>query len=95
MKKSILSIISLAISYLAFAQTPQSFQYQAVVRDAAGVALVNQLVGFQLSIIPGLPANPSEYVETHSAITNAFGVVTLSVGTGATTDNFTAIKECV
>src|SRR3989339_2126279 len=93
MKKIIFSIIGLAISYLTFAQTPQSLQYQAVVRDVNGVALINQPVYFQLSIIPGLPTNPAEYVETHTGtLTNAFGIVTLSVGSGITTDNFTAIN---
>src|SRR3989339_1511654 len=92
MKKIIFSIIGLAISYLTFAQTPQSFQYQAVVRDVSGVALINQPVYFQLSIIPGLPTNPAEYVETHTDTTNSFGIVTLSVGSGITTNNFTAIN---
>ncbi|OFX28444.1 MAG: hypothetical protein A2X08_13525 [Bacteroidetes bacterium GWA2_32_17] len=93
MKKLILSIVSVAISYLIFAQAPQSLQYQAVVRDVNGVALINQPVYFQLSIIPGLPTNPAEYVETHTGtLTNAFGIVTLSVGSGITTDNFTAIN---
>ncbi|OFX35717.1 MAG: hypothetical protein A2X08_12075 [Bacteroidetes bacterium GWA2_32_17] len=92
MKKPILSIICIAISYLTFAQSPQSFQYQAVVRDVNGVALINQPVDFQLSIIPGLPTNPAEYVETHTGLsTNAFGIVTLIVGGGNTTDNFASI----
>ncbi|OFX28647.1 MAG: hypothetical protein A2X08_06760 [Bacteroidetes bacterium GWA2_32_17] len=33
MKKLFFSIISIAISFTTFAQAPQSFQYQAVVRN--------------------------------------------------------------
>ena len=82
MKKILFSIISFAISYLTFAQAPQSFQYQAVVRDNGGVAIPTQAVGFQLSIISGSPTGTVEYVEQHAETTNAYGVVTLSVGTG-------------
>jgi len=53
-----------------------------VVRDVNGVALQNQSVGFQLSIISGSPTGTVEYVETHSTTTNGFGIVTLAVGSG-------------
>ncbi len=82
MKRIILSIISFAISFATYSQTPQSFQYQAVVRDASGSALQSQAVNFQLSIISGSIAGPVVYSETHSAITNQFGIVSLSVGAG-------------
>ncbi len=65
-----------------FAQSPQSFQYQAVVRDAAGIALVSQPVNFQISIISGSITGTVEYTETHSATTNTFGIVTLLIGNG-------------
>ena len=94
MKKIFFSIIGLAISYITFAQTPQSFQYQAVVRDVNGVALINQPVDFQLSIISGSPTGTVEYVETHTGFsTNAYGIVTLSVGGGTlVSGSFTAIN---
>jgi len=82
MRNLIFTSIFVMLSIVAFAQAPQSFQYQAVVRDVNGVALINQPVDFQLSIIPGLPTNPAEYVETHTDTTNSFGIVTLSIGSG-------------
>ncbi len=76
-----------------FAQTPQSFQYQAVVRDASGNALVSQPVNFRVSIISGSMTGTVEYVETHNSTTNAYGIVTLNIGSGtATTGTFTAIN---
>ncbi len=65
-----------------FAQAPQSFQYQAVVRDAAGTALVNQPVNFQVSILSGSITGTVVYSETHTSSTNAYGIVTLNVGGG-------------
>ena len=82
MKKLILSLVTTLVSYTIFAQSPQSFQYQAVVRDINGVALQNQSLTFQLSIIAGSPTGTVEYVETHSGSTNNFGIVTLNVGNG-------------
>jgi hypothetical protein len=82
MKQILFSICCLAISLTIVAQSPQSFQYQAVVRDASGSVLVSQPVSFQISIISGSTTGTVEYVETHSAITNTLGIVLLSIGKG-------------
>jgi hypothetical protein len=67
------------------AQSPQSINYQAVVRDAGGVVVVNKAVSFRLSILTGSSTGNIQYVETHSAVTNAFGLVTLNIGLGTPT----------
>ncbi len=77
-----LTICFTMLRALLFAQTPNLFQYQAVVRDASGTALVNQPVNFQVSIISGSITGTVEYIETHTASTNAFGIVTLTIGNG-------------
>ncbi len=85
MKTFILAAFAWIVTLIPFnvkAQTPQSFQYQAVVRDAAGNALINQSVNFQISILSGSPTGTVEFTETHTASTNAYGVVTLSIGGG-------------
>ena len=87
MKKTIILVIFLMFTGVIFAQSPQSFQYQAVVRDASGVALVNQPVNFQISIIEGVLPGTVIYVETHTSTTNTFGIVTLSVGSGIPVTN--------
>jgi len=45
-----------------------------------------------LSIISGPLPGTLEYVETQTATTNAFGIVTLAIGTGTTTGNFYKYK---
>ena len=91
--RTLLSVILIAFfTFENYAQSPQSFQYQAVVRDASGTALVNQSVNFQISIISGSVSGTIEYVETHAGSTNGFGIVTLQVGTGtATQGSFSSI----
>ncbi len=87
MKHYLISMICLLLSIATYSQSPQSFQYQAVVRDVSGNALTNQPVSFQLSIIEGVLPGTVVYVETHAATTNAFGIVTLSVGNGIPVTN--------
>ena len=96
MKKLISSIVSFVICYVALAQTPQSFSYQAVVRDAGGNVLQSQSVGFKLSIISGSVSGTVVYTETHNVTTNTFGIVTLNVGSGtATYGTFSTINWAV
>ena len=82
MKHYLILILSILVYLSVHAQSPQSFQYQAVVRDASGSVLASHSVAFQLSVISGSPTGTVEYIETHNSITNEFGIVTLSVGSG-------------
>ena len=76
-----------ALSFLSFqgiyAQAPQKMSYQAVMRDAADNLLANQSVGVQVSVLQGSPTGTAVYVETHSATTNANGLVSLEIGAGS------------
>lgn len=92
MKKLIFTLAHLLIFTLAFAQAPQSFEYQAVVRDASGNLLVNQVVGIQITLKQGSATGTSVYQETFSATTNLYGLVNLQIGTGSTGDDFTTIN---
>ena len=92
MKKNILLTFSaLAITLGSFGQAPEAFKYQAVVRDAGGVILTNQAVGYQLTILQGSPSGTAVYSETFSPTANGYGLVNLEIGTGTTTDDFTLI----
>jgi hypothetical protein len=74
------------------AQTPESFSYQLIVRNAAGETVVSRNVNFRLSIFMGDISGVLVYSETHSATTDKSGIVTLSVGEGADkTGNLTSI----
>ncbi len=67
----------------AFSQTaPQGFNYQAVARDNAGNLYANQNIRLRLSIQQN---GNNQYIETHNATTNAFGLFSLVVGQGSPT----------
>jgi hypothetical protein len=92
MKKILLSLVAITTMALSsFGQAPESFKYQAVVRDAGNLILNNQAVGVQLTIQQGSVGGTAVYTETFVPTTNAYGLVNLEIGTGTTTDNFSTI----
>ena len=83
MKKLLLSFFVLMFAVAAvFAQAPQKFSYQAVVRNANNQLVVNSIVGVRVSVMQGSIFGASVYVETHTVTTNANGLLTLEVGDG-------------
>jgi trimeric autotransporter adhesin len=65
-------------------QSPESFSYQAVVRDAGGSVLASQGVRFRIGIWQTDPSSGVRvYQETHDHTTDQFGLAHLSIGTGS------------
>ncbi len=66
-----------------FAQTDMptyGYNYQAIIRDAAGKSLLNQSIQLRFQILN--TANAKLYEETHLVVTDAFGRATSVVGSG-------------
>ncbi len=83
MKNIFLALITLkALSFTAIGQTPESFKYQAVLRDAGNIILTNQVVGMRISIQEGNIGGTIVYSESFTPTTNAFGLVNLNIGMG-------------
>jgi hypothetical protein len=82
--KKIFVVITLLLvaSATLFAQVPQSFNYQAAVRNAGGNVIANTTVSFQFAIRDLTPGGTVLYQETHVTSTNEFGLVSLEVGDG-------------
>ena len=81
------------IAVVAFAQAPQGFNYQATVRNSAGVLIVNQNVNFKFNIMLNSQTSVPIYSETHFAPTDDLGQVNLSIGQGtATVGTFSSIN---
>ena len=78
----IVTLVSQSIITSSFAQAPEMFNYQAVVRDNAGNILSNQAVSFRLSILQGSMYGASVYVETQKDTTNSYGISVLKIGAG-------------
>ena len=82
MKKLTTILAALFITAATFAQAPQGFSYQAVVRDAQNAIVANQAVEVTVTILQGADAASATAVfsEKHSATTNANGLFTLTIG---------------
>lgn len=96
MKKLFTSIALIVLGSVSlFCQPPQSFKYQAVVRNSSGDIIANQAVGVQINIRTLSASGLIVYQETHSSTTNDFGLVNLEIGNGipsALYGNFDAIN---
>lgn len=65
------------------AQAPMSFNYQAMLRNEAGEAMVNENITILLEILQGEPGGNRStvvFAETHTANTGELGLVNLRVG---------------
>jgi hypothetical protein len=67
---------------MLLSQAPQNMSYQAVIRDVGGNLITNSTVGVQISILQGSSGGTAVFVETHSALTNANGLLSITIGNG-------------
>ncbi len=81
LKLSLVAIL-MCISLQTIAQTPQGFNYQAVVRNAGGAILAKQQVNFRISLLQGSISGTNTYSETHLVTTDQNGLVNFVIGTG-------------
>jgi hypothetical protein len=91
MKKLYTLIVAVLLTATTFAQAPEKMSYQAVVRDNGDALIKSLAVGMQISILQGSASGTAVYIETQTPTTNANGLVTLEIGAGTTTDDFTTI----
>ena len=80
MRKILLLIVGIIAGFCVFAQSPQEFNYQAVLRDASGNIKANQSVEIQIGIIQGTIDGTVVFSETHNSTSTDFGVVNLKIG---------------
>jgi len=85
-----LGSVMLATSILA--QAPAGMDFQSIIRDSKGDLITNQPIGIRTSILQDSVNGTAVYTETHQATTNNGGLITLTIGKGTTTDDFSAIN---
>ena len=82
--KKLYTLVSAVLLYVSlWAQAPQKFSYQAVIRNANNALIIDQKVGIRISLLQGSETGTAVYTETHTPITNTNGLVSLSIGGGA------------
>ena len=82
MKHLLTFAILFLISFQTFAQTPEKFSYQAVIRNSDNTLMTIADVSLKIIIRQGSADGTNVYEETHNTTTNANALVTLQIGTG-------------
>lgn len=82
MKKLNLVFLFLIIIGSVTAQTPQSFKYQAVARNAEGAAIINTPIGINISLISDNMNGNVVYSETFNTSSNSIGIFNVDIGQG-------------
>ena len=77
-----LMMFSIGFSESLQAQSPEKMSYQAVIRDGSDNLITSSNVGMRIQILQGSISGTSIYEETHTATTNANGLVSIQVGAG-------------
>ena len=82
MNKIFTVLTAVLISATLWAQAPQSFSYQAVVRGTDNALVSNKKVGMKISLLQGSEKGKAVYVETHKPTSNDNGLVSIAIGGG-------------
>ncbi len=82
MKKTLLTLAITLFTVAAFAQAPNGFNYQGVVRDVTGAPFSNKAINLRLTIHDATATGTVNYQEWFNVTTNSFGLYNVIVGTG-------------
>jgi hypothetical protein len=83
MSKKIYTLVAgLLLTASVWAQAPEKMSYQAVIRNSSNTLIVSTPVGMKISVLQGTSTGTAVYVETHTATTNANGLVSVEMGNG-------------
>ena len=91
MKRFLTLLLSIAVSYFAYAQTPQLVCYQAVAANDQGAELTKSNIKVMMKILEGSTSGTPIFIEEHQVVTDEFGLFTLELGSKNPTD-FAKIK---
>jgi hypothetical protein len=83
----------MALNAIVLAQVPQSFKYQAVIRNGNGDIIASKTVGLRISIIKDNILWVNSYIEIDTAQTNQFGLVNLNRSSRPPPDRMTSIDS--
>ena len=90
--KRIYTLVALILfTFVTKAQSPDKMSYQAVIRDGNNQVASSTNVATRISLLKGAADGTVEYTETHTVTTNANGLLTLNIGTGTSSDDFSSI----
>lgn len=82
MKRTFLTLVCYLVALISWAQAPNNFDFQSLVRDENGKFVSNQPIGVKINIRQSTISGTAVYSETHTVSTNENGLLTLTVGAG-------------
>ena len=92
MRYTLIPLVAIFLVTNLYSQVPESFNYQAVVRNNNGSVIADQLVAIKISLLRGELNGSPVYVEAFTPTTNQFGLIVLEIGKGnVITGDFTSI----
>jgi hypothetical protein len=83
MKTTFILIATVLFAFRSQAQAPEKMSFQAVIRNASNLLVVNTTVGMRISILQGSAVGSAVYIETQTPTTNVNGLVTFEIGAGS------------
>ena len=91
MKRILVFATMLLLALNIVAQSPNKISYQAVVRNSGNNIVTNQQIGVRISILKASTNGVPVYIETQSTTTNQNGLMSIIIGNGNSSYNFSAI----
>jgi uncharacterized protein (TIGR02145 family) len=88
MKKISVILTAFLIVSSIMAQSPEIFNYQAIVRDANGNIIADSQISMRISLLKGGEAGKIVCEEVFTPTTNTFGLITLAIGSTDSLDFF-------
>ena len=80
--KNLFTLAAIFVATFVFAQAPNLFSYQSIVRNSSNELVKNQSVGIKFSILKTSATGTVVYSETQTKTTNASGLVDAQLGAG-------------
>jgi hypothetical protein len=94
--KIILSALAVLIMMKGFSQSvPQGINYQAIAEDMTGTPIAGTYINIKIGIYSGSATGTLEWEETHSVLTNLFGLFTLTIGQGTRTGGTLSVFDSI
>ena len=83
MKRSLIMILLvLSIFAIVKSQSPQAFNYEAIIRDNSGNVLNNRNIYIVIRILEGSTNGSTVFEENHFVSTDQFGFIQIAIGSG-------------
>jgi len=83
MKLTLTILLFVTVALNVFAQAPEKMSYQAIIRKQNNTLVTNTNISLKVIVHQSSVTGTNVYEETHNVKTNANGLVSLEIGTGA------------